>query len=221
MLFVGYDSARDTIVGVANRLRREIPRFYPCLPPGLETIDGASVRAEIRANYSELFLVGHSLGGLILRRLMCDAAQDWLDAQEAMPGAPKHPVLEAAAVRLFSPVSAGFRPAGWLGLAIASPISGVASMLLRRSPAFADCQPDSPLLQSIRRRTEGLVSARAADFQSLRGWILWANPENVVLTDRYDSDHVEHSVDGTNHTSVCKPHETYTQPWTFVESGHP
>jgi alpha-beta hydrolase superfamily lysophospholipase len=68
MLFVGYDSVRDTITGVAARLRRELPRFYPDLPTDLTEIGDASLRQTSSEPYRELLLIGHSLGGVVAAR---------------------------------------------------------------------------------------------------------------------------------------------------------
>lgn len=218
LLFVGYDSVRDTIVGTAARIRKALPTFYPRLPADLTVVDDVTVRPPSTQDYRELFLVGHSLGGLVLRRMLCDLAQGWIEEKSMDPVATRPPLLDAK-VRLFSPASAGFRSAGWLGLCQASPLWLAFNMYLRRSSAYTDLQPDSQLITSTRRRTEQLVVQHSADLAALRASILWANPDNVVLAERYDSDYVDDSVDNTSHISVCKPTDEYEEPWTFVEKG--
>jgi pimeloyl-ACP methyl ester carboxylesterase len=217
LLFVGYDSVRENITGVASRIRRRLPELFPRLPSELLELDGVRVRASASI-YDELVLVGHSLGGVIVRRALADSAQDWLERSPAESGRPK-PILLEARVCLFSPASAGFRAAGRLGLAKASPGWVGVEMLLRRSSAFSDLQPGSSFLVDTRRRTEQLVVQSPELCRSLRAALLWANPDDVVLTERYDSDFVDDSVDGTTHSSVCKPHDGFTTPWTFVETG--
>lgn len=219
MLFIGYDSVSDSIAGVAARLRRELPRFYPRLPEDLLEIDGTRLRAASEEPYGELLLVGHSLGGVIVRLALCDAALGWLE--EDNPEVPR-PALLDAEVRLFSPASAGFRAAGWLGLVQASSLWKAVSMQLRRSSAYTDLQPGSSLLVETRRRTEKLVADHGDPVRALRASILWASPDNVVLAERYDSDRLDDSVDGTTHRTVCKPGDGYDRPWSFVETGrHP
>jgi hypothetical protein len=94
-------------------------------------------------------------------------------------------------------------------------------MYLRRSSAYTDLQPGSPLLVGTRERTEQLVATRRADLSALRAAILWANPDEVVLAYGYATDHVEESVDNATHSGVCKPNDAYRAPWTFVETGRP
>jgi pimeloyl-ACP methyl ester carboxylesterase len=217
MLYVGYDSTRDSIAGTATRLRRELPRFFPDVPRELVEIDGLRAR-EANPPYQQLYLVGHSLGGVIVRRAACDAAQEWRDDLTTDPHAARPSLLDAK-LRLFSPASAGFRAAGWLGVAQASGFWRAANLCLRRSPAFTDLQPDSKFLADTRRRTEELCQQDPDRFRALRAALLWANPDDVVLSERYDSDFVDDFVDGTSHTSVCKPTSEYLAPWTFVETG--
>jgi pimeloyl-ACP methyl ester carboxylesterase len=76
LLFVSYDSVRENITGVATRLRRELPGFFP--EPADRLIETCSSVREISRPYDELILVGHSLGGLIVRRALADCAQQWL-----------------------------------------------------------------------------------------------------------------------------------------------
>lgn len=218
LIFVGYDSIRENISGVATRLRRELPKFFPSIRDDqLRTLltfreDGEAVE------YQDLVLVGHSLGGLILRRALADCAQAWLQELSDDPEAPR-PDLLRASVRFFSPASAGFRSAGALGVLQASPGWAGLNMLLRRSSAFTDVQPTSPVLQRTRERTERLVRSHPDRFRALQPQILWANPDNVVNTERYETDPVDDAMDGKSHSSVCKPKGEYGEPLRFVRDG--
>jgi pimeloyl-ACP methyl ester carboxylesterase len=109
LLFVSYDSVRDNITGVSARLRRELPRFFP--EPADRFIETSNSAREITGPYQHLVLVGHSLGGLIVRRALADCAQQWLDERAVDPDSPMPDLLKAT-TRLFSPASAGFRDRG-------------------------------------------------------------------------------------------------------------
>ncbi len=219
LLFVGYPSSRDNPQATAGRLRRYLPDFYPDLPTQLLEVSGAQVRQTADAPYRELLLVGHSLGGVIVRRALCEIAEAWLEELKTNPSAPKPRLLDAQ-VRLFSPASAGFRAAGFLGMVQASSFWRAVNMQLRRSSAYTELQPRSPFLAKTQERTEVLVANSDSEFSSLKAHIVWANPDNVVLTERYESDHKpDEPVDGTTHSSVCKPTVGYDLPWMFVETG--
>ncbi len=171
-------------------------------------------RALIRGDYEELYLVGHSLGGLVVRRALCDAADQWIDLGRQV----QKPAILYATVRLFSPASAGFRAAGILGMIKASGVWAAVEIFVRRSSAYTDLQPKSTTVNDTRRRTERLAAVPGCE--ALRAWIVWANPDDVVIPERYDSDHVGDSWDGTTHSTVCKPRRTtFEAPWRFVESG--
>jgi hypothetical protein len=90
---------------------------------------------------------------------------------------------------------------------------------LQRSSAFNDLQEGSRILTDTRKRTENFVSQYPNELDVLRAHVLWANPENIVVTERYTTDHSSCSADGTNHLSVCKPDDNYQIPWRFVETG--
>jgi pimeloyl-ACP methyl ester carboxylesterase len=222
LLFVGYSSTRDSIAGVAYRVRTALPRFYPMLSDDLIEVDGLSPREPGVTHYQELYLVGHSLGGVIVRRILCDAACEWEDQMKSNTAAPRPAVLDAR-TRLFSPASKGFRPAGWLGALSASPAWPAVMMQLRRSSAFTDLQPGSEILVRTEQRTAAhLGGPNAAKLDSLRASILWAEPDDVVASERWDGDPTDHFEDGTTHRSVCKPKpRVYTSPWVFVETGRP
>lgn len=219
LLFVDYPSSKDNPQATAGRLRRHLPDFYPDLPTQLLEVGRVRVREAADTPYEELLLVGHSLGGVIVRRALCETAEAWLDDLKTNPSAPKPRLLDAQ-VRLFSPASAGFRAAGFLGMVQASSFWKAVNMQLRRSSAYTELQPHSDFLSKTQERTEALVTDSGSEFGSLKAHIAWANPDNVVLPERYETDHKpDEPVDGTTHSSVCKPTVRYELPWTFVETG--
>ncbi|BDO42093.1 hypothetical protein [Cellulomonas sp. NTE-D12] len=213
LLFIGYDSTREDITAMAARLGRYIRDFYPT-PAVNFTAARFSDPANSNVEYDELVLVGHSLGGLIIRRAVIDAADEWVNSTNCT-GAP--PVLLEAQLRLFSPASAGFRPAGRLALAYGPGIGPFVAMLLRTATAYSDLQPGSQVIANTRQRTERAVTEW--HFESLRADLLWANPDRVVITERYDTDRHSHAADGKSHRSVCKPTLKYDLPYVFVEGG--
>ena len=219
LLFVGYRSTKDDVTGVANRIRHHLDSFYPGPSHDALTANGWVARNDITSPYEELIVVGHSLGGLILRRALCDAAQDWID--KGRP-ADARPILLESQNRMFSPASAGFRAAGFLGLLRAAPPWAAIEMFLKRASAFTDLQPDSTVLREVKSRTIELQPHKDRDLSALRAKIVWASPDNVVIAERYGTDFVEWSWDGKDHVSICKPNlPAFRMPWTFVRTGEP
>ena len=215
MLFVAYDSATLTIAGVAELIRDELPKFYPGIRHDLLVSGNVRLREDGDLAYEELVLVGHSLGGMIVRRALCDAAQEWLNGPH--PSIPQPAILQAR-TKLFSPASAGLRLAGWYGMLRATTPWGVVNMVLRRSPAFTDLQQDSPILTDTRQVTEALVRHYGSMMDALVAQIAWASPDNLVLDIPYSTDKPVRHVPGTTHRSVCKPTAGYPYPRTVVEA---
>ncbi|MHA7209549.1 alpha/beta fold hydrolase [Arthrobacter sp. MDT1-65] len=215
MLFVGYASTRDNITSVADRLNTELPRFYPRPFPPAMNVGGVAAREDVQLPYEELILVGHSLGGLIIRCALAQAAQDWLYALNRSDE-PPHVILTAQ-TRLFSPASAGFRPAGFLAVVKGAGVWPAIELFLRMSSAYTDLQPGSSLIADTRRRTERLFER--TKLSALQARTLWANPDEVVLAEIYETDSFRASVDGQSHGTVCKPRSGYRRPWYFVEKG--
>lgn len=219
LLFVGYRSTKDDITGVANRIRKHLPDYYPHPPASVLNAQGVAARADVTSPYEELIIVGHSLGGLILRRALSDAAQEWIDRGRA---SGSRSILLDAQNRMFSPASAGFRAAGFLGVVRGAPFWSAIEMFLRRASAYTDLQPDSAYLQEVKNRTIRLKPNEDAALAALRAKIVWASPDEVVIADRYSTDFVESSWDGKGHIGVCKPALVdYEMPWTFVRTGEP
>lgn len=210
LLFVAYRSMRETIKGTADRLRDSLPRFYPRPLPAAMGIPPYEARVDV-SPYRELILVGHSLGGVVLRKALSDCA----DAHEK--GGARHPMLDAK-LRLFSPAHFGYNPAGKLAaLKETGSLYDVLSTVKGRwSPAYRDLQPDSEVLRAIRRRTERL----STNYPVLRANILWAEPDHIVVPERYDTDLDDYTVPGQTHVSVCKPRcGVYEAPWDFAQTG--
>jgi hypothetical protein len=103
-------------------------------------------------------------------------------------------------------------------MAHAAGIWKAVEMLLRSSSAYSDLQRDSEVIRETRSRTEALV--HRGGFDMLKANILWASPENVVVSERYTTDWVDDAWPDTTHSSVCKPKKgEFAQPWLFVEKG--
>ena len=215
LVFFDYDSLRESIKGVADRLRKCVDRYYPAPSGDLSGNEVGEIRPLSLPDYEELVLIGHSLGGLVARKAVADAFTLWQAAngssQEGKPAAL------AASLRLFSPASAGVRFAGPVGSLQKAHLVEWLEAWLYRSAAFQDLQPGSEVLRATRRRTEANASHEEAS--ALRARVLWANPEDVVLPEDYDSDIYSSSVDETDHRSVCKPRSDFREPWTFIARG--
>ena len=218
LLFVGYESLKERPGETAAWIRRRLPDFYPRLPPGIATCREVSARTTAVKPYGELVLVGHSLGGLVLRIALLQQARSWLlQDRELDPNAPRPPLLDAT-LRLFSPASAGFQPAGLL--AMLTCVFSAGMVALKGAPAFTALRQESELLMLTRSATESLIGNYYRELTALRAHIMWARPEQVVEREGYQTDYEADSlIPIRSHIAVCKPTVGYEQPWHFVETG--
>ena len=215
LLFVQYDSTAETVLATADRVRERFRDFYPTPSELMVVCEGYAVREDWQRPYDELVLVGHSLGGLVARRVVVDALDEW--KSEGYAPDKRAGILDAR-LRLFSPASGGFLPRGILGALNAAPLWWVVEMFLRRGGAYLDMQPGSETLRTTQAYTEayGVGDPNAS---ALAASLLWANPEKVVATVRYATDARTRTADGTDHRSVCKPTDEYDLPYRFVRTG--
>ncbi|HEY2216077.1 MAG TPA: hypothetical protein VGH21_01190, partial [Solirubrobacteraceae bacterium] len=150
LLFVNYDSTRDEIGGVAYELRDRIPDFYPEILTDHPRL--GAFRPDDFGDYEELYLVGHSLGGVIVRYALLECAIEWRNQLALNAHVPRPRLLDARTF-YFSPASAGFRPGGRLALLKETRAWSLLELQLRRSTAYTDLQQGSRLLERLQDGT--------------------------------------------------------------------
>lgn len=216
LLFLEYDSINSRAASAADRIRQHLSAFYPRPNVGMLKIRELQVRADIETPYEELILVGHSLGGLVLRLAKVDAVTEW--ENYAYDAARRNVILDGA-LRLFSPASAGFDPTGRLGAVQAFP--GL-RWLLAAYLAYGSATKDLGLTKELLAETQTRTETYGTDPELrklLEAYILWADKEKVVKPQPYKSDRQWRTADDTDHRSVCKPHPEYQTPFVFVRTG--
>ena len=172
--------------------------------------------------YRELILVGHSEGGLLLRKVILEAVDRdpsvvafMRDARYSKLPQPAANGLLRAKVRLFAPALAGDMQSGLVGVLATLP---VISNALSSSAAKKGMDQGSASVIEPRRLTERY--AEYIWFDSLRAHIIWAEKDAIINSEKYAEDKQCHNFpSGSSHTSVCKPSLTYTLPLDFVEEG--
>jgi alpha-beta hydrolase superfamily lysophospholipase len=215
LVFVGYNSLRREIGGVAADVANWLRVGYPTPHPSLLWVAGDP--NEPVTPYSELILVGHSLGGVILRHMLWSALIAHLERLKIDPSAVPEPMLQSRLV-LFSPANDGFVPSGFLGVVRGTGLWGTIEAFLRSAPAYNDLNRKTDKLARLRSATETLAKNDPAA-RVLKARVLWADPDGVVSTSQYETDYPE-QWQRQSHSDVCKPKPGYAAPWTFVETGN-
>jgi pimeloyl-ACP methyl ester carboxylesterase len=232
LFFFDYDAAGNFVGPSTDRLTQFTKLLFPEPPDDLFSEDISDTdwgkdlpfgRLFIRRKpyrYNSLILVGHSLGAVIIRKMIADLASEYVKACSREPAQKSRLLSEApvlkADLRLMSPAHLGFRPARALGAAFSlTPIAGLLRALLAFYRAFTELDSDSHIIQSLRRRTEELARTNP-EIPALSAKILWAQFDDIVTIERYDCDSASSYAPDQTHTTVCKPLRGYLRPLEFL-----
>lgn len=215
MAFAAYPSVTQQIAISSIELTGALDAIFPTLPAELLSVGGTWLPGRDPGHsYEELILIGHSLGGVLIRRAILDCAKDWLAKST---GEASQPGILGAKVILFSPAIGGFQPTGHPMAIVPRAVEDKIRSVLRASPSFLDLSPESWLIKETRVETEALASAEGRNFAGVRAKIAWAGREHLVVARRYSTDPPDVSIPDRTHVDVCKPNGRYTAPWEFAQ----
>jgi pimeloyl-ACP methyl ester carboxylesterase len=200
----------------------KIYKFIEDVFPKPELIGRAHAYRSESFEYEELVLVGHSEGGLLLRKVIVEAAErdtaipDFMrDSKYEKQIQPTPEGMLKAKLRLFAPALGGDMQSGLAGILASLP---VVSHALSSSAAKKGMDQGSPSVTEARRRTDRY--AEDIWFDCFRAHIIWAEKDSIINSEKYAEDKQCHNFpSGSSHTSVCKPTLTYPLPLAFVEEG--
>jgi pimeloyl-ACP methyl ester carboxylesterase len=225
LYFLGYDSARLDIRGATEVLLNFLRVLLPVPPAELFSVrfkeDTLWVRRAFN-RYQKLYLVGHSLGGVLARNAVRLGLRDKI--RKMPPGLSEMDLnavfapetleyyLANAHLRLFAPAIAGARPGGLLGVLNAVGMSAV----LAWSRSKHELDQSSVVLSEIRQETEHFAE-RLPQLRAFSGVrIAWAGEDNVVAAVEYRCDNVGYVIPRATHKSICKPCSNFLAPIDFI-----
>ena len=196
-------------------IRQIFPRPSKALP-------AANPFRDANFQYHELVLVGHSQGGLLIRKAILEAAQkdkrigDFMrESRYRKVPEPECSGLLSAKLRLFAPALGGEMLSGLFGIACSLP---VVADFLAVSAARKGMNPVSASVTETRRQTDRY--AELLTLEGFRAHIVWAEKDQIVNEEKYVEDlQCPNFPPGSNHSSLCKPSLSYTLPLNFVEKG--
>lgn len=229
VFFYRYASFEHQVAINEIKFRSFVDRIFPKVDLNelLDLQSSLDARRSAR-RYRDLVLVGHSEGGLIIRKSVLRSVMEYEHAHsmtasgggeglgQANPAAPltEPPRLAKAKLRLFAPAIFGYRPAGILGIVANLPLLGrCIDSVLRYSPAYEDMQMTE--LLELRTRVEA-AARKYPEFTALRAAVLWGENEHLLKAGSFDCDSTYPSATGKDHRTVCKPDDGYTLPLEFV-----
>ncbi len=160
--------------------------------------------------YERMILVGHSLGGPVLRAAVLDARQHALKHGDDGATFPR-----ATQLRLFAPAIHGANVNGFL-----TPLRAASPLLapLFAGPAYRDLTHKTDSLKRLRSDTEEATTQIQEG--PLVADILWAQRDHLVEAGGgYKDDHFAPSANATTHWSICKPDKSHKEPVSFLIDG--
>jgi pimeloyl-ACP methyl ester carboxylesterase len=215
VFFFGYPSFTQEMTESAEQLLGFIAYIFPDPPKEMFVIDQHLPRLPKRLidlsssipKYRRLVLVGHSEGGVVVRRAV-DLAWNWNMTS-----------VRNSRLALFAPAHRGIKLSGWIGACLAiGRVDAVAMPILRSSPAFSEMRDENLLREIEDHRNSHLneAVAKGLPLSALKAHVLFGQREHVVTKGFYDKDCYHASQKGRNHATVCKPAKGYTPPIEFV-----
>ncbi|MFS8049215.1 hypothetical protein [Rhizobium sp. BR 314] len=188
LLFLGYDSLLAAAYSTSVLL------------PAIDTFVSATSESKAigrppRGNdfrYKRILLVGHSLGGALVRDVAVTAAYGgkiWAEDVCLALFAPAH---KGAIILKIAALAGGFaRAAGT-----------IAALGVRKSPALEDLKPDSDYLKDLQRRSANLGKRSAA----MAAFVAHAADDRVVFANAFSEFDAATSAYGkVGHRGCCKP----------------
>ena len=224
LYFYKYDSTRNVVRGAAEAFAAALKRIYPIPAAHLFTFSVAAagivqqsrgIPREGAPGYRDLVLVGHSMGGVVIRELA------YRTIRYGIKGGLTADQVKPAAVALFGPAQYGFK----LSEAVASAISfhGILAFLnllyvANTARAYNDLAKGSKVLDGIEEETKAVAAELGDKARCLQASTVWGQEEWVVFTRDYPVIDRSHDplVPGRGHLDVCKPSRDYPIPVTWV-----
>ena len=177
------------------------------------------------ARYSNLVLVGHSEGAVVIRRALIETYKTLRETLVKFPDSEaKHEIesflvanpVFAATLILFAPAYLGFSGAGWLQLLLHLPkISGIFNAALNFSTAYVELQKDSPVLKQVKDDTTDIAEPYPY-MSAFKASPIFGAEDRIVYIGEYGGDNAAQIIDRHNHISICKPTPKYKLPLKVV-----
>lgn len=189
LIFVGYESRSQT-ADYSVAVIYDLLCWLAERNSALREMVGGPPRADDFA-YSRIVLVGHSLGGALVRRVAQDAkdaTKPWAETLDLALFAPAHRGAKAVQLAM---TSFGF----FKLLAVAE----VAAYLT--SPVLDDLKPDSDFLKALLAQAELLGEHRT----TRAAFVAHAKSDRIVSQGRFYRDEPPKPYAGRNHVNCCKP----------------
>lgn len=219
LYFLEYASTDRSIGNTAWDLVDFLKKIVPDPSGPLQDLMGSTGLATLRPaksfEYQQLVLVGHSLGGVVIRKALIDTVR------KPIAGLPDRfeSLIREATVLLFAPAIGGVLLSGPKGLLSEFPVIGAFKRMYQGySVSLAEISQGSQFLESIRATTNHFANQPGAA-RSLTASIAWAENDDLIANYcgyMHDTDEVR--IQEASHWSVCKPEYDDDPQFEFLMS---
>jgi pimeloyl-ACP methyl ester carboxylesterase len=167
-------------------------------------------RADPMFRYDHITLVAHSLGAVVVREALVQAALE----------APPPTWLHRLSLVLFAPAHSGAKATELgkelLGVLPAPIESALRAGVITVVPVLVDLEPGSVMLTKLAKDTGDLLEQ---GYNALRAKVVVVgSKDQVVHSVRFCADPGPRRVKGIGHIPVCKPNPSYREPLGFLLS---
>ena len=203
IVFYGYDSTKE-------QANNNAVRFYKLLKAineeGFDSVTNNNRQFGL-ISYSNIILVAHSLGSIVVRRSLLLAKGEKMNW------------LEKCKMVLFAPAHRGSRVQNIALKVLPKWGKIIAGMGLLKFPVVEDLMPESQTIKNLIKDTKEYLDKNDGDF-SIAHTVVWAANEIVVHNEVFCSDPVAEIMDDKDHISVCKPNvPDYANPFEIVKKA--
>jgi hypothetical protein len=226
VFFFSYRSFRDDITESAEALLKFIRAIFPEPPDSIfkspqtwRPLPALLALTKDKPIYKQLVLVGHSEGGIVIRRAVDIAYSKEISGETGThPEQPNQFLM--ARLALFAPAHKGVKLSGWIGACLSvGRVDAILMPFLNLSPAFVEMKQRG-LLDEIETHIMAYRSELMAEKKnlpsSLRAHVVFGSNDNVVQKGFIVGDCFHESENGKDHISICKPKDDYHRPVRFV-----
>lgn len=211
LFFFGYDSLAQQAPISAAEFRDFLVDLWTdpvtkLIQPSLQD----ARRADPAFRYQHVTLVAHSLGAIVVREALVQAALE----------DPPHDWVHHVSLVLFAPAHTGAR-AAQLGQELLGVLPASIESLIRGGtysaiPVLMDLEPGSETLKALAAGTQDLLDK---GYTSLRAKVVvMGTKDQVVHSVRFCADPGPRRAEGLGHIGVCKPDQRYTAPLGYLLS---
>jgi hypothetical protein len=203
IIFYGYDSTKE-------QANNNAIRFYKLLKSindeGLDKHTSYNRKFGL-IKYTNILLVAHSLGSIIIRRSLLHAKSEnkvWLSKCKMI---------------MFAPAHKGSRVQNTTLMVVPKWMKVILGFGYFSRPIIEDLMPNSQTIRNLINDTMAYISRNDGDF-TIAHKVIWAANELIVHNETFCSDPVAEIKEHKNHKTVCKPLiPDYADPFDIVKNA--